>query len=50
SQTTYRNIGLFDNAINIATAIVFATLSIPIVWSLWVNPRTKISLIAVPSL
>ncbi|KAF2494293.1 hypothetical protein BU16DRAFT_512732 [Lophium mytilinum] len=50
SKTIFRDIGLFNSSINIATDILFATLPIPLVWSLKLNTRTKISLILILSL
>ncbi|KAF2471195.1 uncharacterized protein BDR25DRAFT_223412 [Lindgomyces ingoldianus] len=47
SHTTYRDLGLFNSAINIATDVIFATLPIPIIWNLRVNLRTRISLIVI---
>jgi len=50
SNDTYRSVGLFNGAINIFTDFVFASLPIPIIWSLQINMRTKISLVCILSL
>jgi len=50
SNTTYRNIGLFNGSVNIFTDFVFATLPIPMILTLQVNMRTKISLVCILSL
>lgn len=50
SLAIFRDIGLFNSSINIATDVLFATLPIPLVWNLQLNQRTKISLIAILSL
>ncbi|KAF2840995.1 hypothetical protein M501DRAFT_902028, partial [Patellaria atrata CBS 101060] len=46
----YRNIGLMNSSINIATDVLFAVLPIPLILSLKVNRRTKISLTLILSL
>ncbi|KAJ4288002.1 hypothetical protein N0V90_012018 [Kalmusia sp. IMI 367209] len=40
----FKNIGVFNSSINIATDLLFALLPIPIVWKLQVNVRTKLGL------
>jgi hypothetical protein len=43
-------IGMFNSVINILTDILFASLPIPMVWTLQVNIRTKLTLLAILSL
>ncbi|KAH8779133.1 phosphatidylserine decarboxylase [Hyaloscypha sp. PMI_1271] len=43
-------IGMFNSIINIITDVLFASLPISVVWSLQVNLRTKLSLLAILSL
>ncbi|KAH6679760.1 hypothetical protein B0J14DRAFT_305982 [Halenospora varia] len=43
----FRSIGLFNGAINIFTDFLFASLPIPVILSLKINMRTKISLICI---
>jgi len=50
SISVYRSIGLFYGSINIFTDVLFASLPIPVILSLQVNPRTKASLIAILSI
>ncbi|KAN0119617.1 hypothetical protein V8E51_001825 [Hyaloscypha variabilis] len=50
SDVTFRNIGLFNGAINIFTDFVFASLPIPVIIPLQINLRTKLSLIFILSL
>ncbi|KAF2090079.1 hypothetical protein K490DRAFT_71751 [Saccharata proteae CBS 121410] len=50
SLTTFRDMGLFNSSINIATDILFASLPIPLIWNLQINKRTKSSLICILSL
>ncbi|KAK4187866.1 hypothetical protein QBC35DRAFT_383892 [Podospora australis] len=49
SRFIYRNFGLFNAACNIFTDIAFATLPIPLIWSLQLQRRTRIYLIAILS-
>lgn len=49
SRVIYRNFGLFNAACNIFTDIAFATLPIPLIWSLQLQRRTRIYLIAILS-
>lgn len=41
---------IFITAINIASDILFATLPAPIIWSLQVNRKTKVTLVVILSL
>ncbi|KAF2786396.1 hypothetical protein K505DRAFT_318523 [Melanomma pulvis-pyrius CBS 109.77] len=50
SNNVFRNLGMMNSAFNIITDVLFATLPIPLIWSLQLNTRTKISLIAILSL
>ncbi|KAH8601175.1 hypothetical protein B0O99DRAFT_468240, partial [Bisporella sp. PMI_857] len=50
SNNTFRDIGLFNGAINIFTDFLFATMPIPVILSLQINTRTKISLVCILSL
>ncbi|KAF2786170.1 hypothetical protein K505DRAFT_260469, partial [Melanomma pulvis-pyrius CBS 109.77] len=50
SDAQYRSIGLANSSFNAATDLIFAILPIPIVWTLCINLRTRISLIIVLSL
>ncbi|TVY45507.1 hypothetical protein LSUB1_G000863 [Lachnellula subtilissima] len=50
SPIVFRNIGLFNGAINLFTDFVFASLPIPVIIPLQINLRTKISLIFILSL
>ncbi|KAF4620180.1 hypothetical protein G7Y89_g14640 [Cudoniella acicularis] len=45
--TVFRSIGLFNGAINIFTDFLFASLPIPVILSLKINMRTKLSLICI---
>ncbi|KAK3936921.1 hypothetical protein QBC46DRAFT_268605 [Diplogelasinospora grovesii] len=49
SKELYRNFGLFNAACNILTDVAFATLPIPIIWSLQMQRRTRIVLICILS-
>ncbi|KAL2151636.1 hypothetical protein VTH82DRAFT_6734 [Thermothelomyces myriococcoides] len=49
SRVTYRNFGLFNAACNIFTDISFATLPVPLIWSLQLQRRVRIYLIAILS-
>ncbi|KAL5378295.1 hypothetical protein DPSP01_009227 [Paraphaeosphaeria sporulosa] len=40
----FKNIGVFNSSVNIATDLLFALLPIPIVWKLQVNVQTKLGL------
>ncbi|KAF2710711.1 hypothetical protein K504DRAFT_345816, partial [Pleomassaria siparia CBS 279.74] len=46
SMDVFKNVGVFNSVINIATDLIFALIPIPIVWKLQVNVRTKIGLAA----
>lgn len=50
SKNTFTAIGLFNSSINIITDVLFACLPIPMVWTLQVNKRTKLTLIFILSL
>ncbi|EAT83653.2 hypothetical protein SNOG_08485 [Parastagonospora nodorum SN15] len=50
NQNIFRNIGVFNSSINIATDLIFALLPIPMVWRLQLNLRTRIGLAIVLSL
>ncbi|TVY90792.1 hypothetical protein LAWI1_G004212 [Lachnellula willkommii] len=50
STIVFRNIGLFNGAVNLFTDFVFASLPIPVIIPLQVNLRTKVSLIFILSL
>src|ERR1700712_4528880 len=47
---TFTAIGLFNSSINIFTDILFATLPLPLIITLQVNMRTKVSLFCIISL
>ncbi|KAK4108251.1 hypothetical protein N656DRAFT_718434 [Canariomyces notabilis] len=49
SMFLYRNFGLFNAACNIFTDITFATLPVPLIWSLQLQRRMRIYLIAILS-
>jgi len=49
SKVIYRNFGLFNAACNIVTDICFATLPVPLIWSLQLQRRVRIYLIAILS-
>ncbi|KAK4221612.1 hypothetical protein QBC38DRAFT_428846 [Podospora fimiseda] len=49
SRVLYRNFGLFNASCNIVTDICFATLPIPLIWSLQLQRRIRIYLIAILS-
>ncbi|KAK4151369.1 hypothetical protein C8A00DRAFT_45411 [Chaetomidium leptoderma] len=49
SRFIYRNFGLFNAACNIVTDISFATLPIPLIWSLQLQRRQRLYLIAILS-
>ncbi|KAL5385047.1 hypothetical protein PMIN06_012856 [Paraphaeosphaeria minitans] len=42
--TIFKNVGVFNSTVNIATDLLFALLPIPIVWKLQVNIQTKLGL------
>ncbi|KAK0716556.1 hypothetical protein B0T21DRAFT_351996 [Apiosordaria backusii] len=48
-KVIYRNFGLFNTACNIFTDLSFATLPIPLIWSLQLQRRIRIYLIAILS-
>ncbi|KAK4642689.1 hypothetical protein QC761_510700 [Podospora bellae-mahoneyi] len=48
-KVMYRNFGLFNTACNIFTDLSFATLPIPLIWSLQLQRRLRIYLIAILS-
>ncbi|KAF2708167.1 hypothetical protein K504DRAFT_534812 [Pleomassaria siparia CBS 279.74] len=50
SNVIFRNLGMMNSAFNIITDALFATLPVPLIWSLQLNVRTKLSLIAILSL
>ncbi|KAL9081248.1 MAG: hypothetical protein Q9157_000223 [Trypethelium eluteriae] len=45
SLTIFRDIGVFNSSIMMATDVLFASLPVPLIWSLQLNKRQKISLI-----
>jgi hypothetical protein len=47
---TFKNIGVFNSSINIATDLLFALIPIPMVWRLQVNLQTRIGLAVILSL
>ncbi|KAK4235560.1 hypothetical protein C8A03DRAFT_17723 [Achaetomium macrosporum] len=49
SRAMYRNFGLFNVACNILTDVSFATLPIPLIWSLQLHRRIRLYLIAILS-
>ncbi|KAL1603523.1 hypothetical protein SLS60_005111 [Paraconiothyrium brasiliense] len=44
SVNIFKNVGVFNSSVNIATDLLFALLPIPIVWKLQVNIQTKLGL------
>ncbi|KAK4665161.1 uncharacterized protein QC763_510700 [Podospora pseudopauciseta] len=48
-KVMYRNFGLFNTACNIFTDLSFATLPVPLIWSLQLQRRLRIYLIAILS-
>ncbi|PSN73976.1 hypothetical protein BS50DRAFT_670466 [Corynespora cassiicola Philippines] len=40
----FKNVGVFNSSINIATDLLFALIPIPMIWKLQVNFRTKVGL------
>jgi hypothetical protein len=48
--TSSKRLDLPFLAANAATDLIFASMSIPVVWTLHVSPRTRISLVAILSL
>ncbi|KAF2710766.1 hypothetical protein K504DRAFT_335315, partial [Pleomassaria siparia CBS 279.74] len=50
SHVVYRNVGLAHSAINAMTDLVIAILLIPMVWTLRISLRTRVSLMVVLSL
>jgi len=49
SKELYRDFGLFNTACNIFTDVLFATLPIPLIWSLQLQRRIRVYLIAILS-
>ncbi|KAK5659127.1 hypothetical protein OQA88_1217 [Cercophora sp. LCS_1] len=49
NRELYRDFGLFNAACNITTDILFATLPIPLIWSLQLQRRIRLYLIAILS-
>ncbi|KAL6161683.1 hypothetical protein ACJBU6_00788 [Exserohilum turcicum] len=48
--TIFKNVGVFNSSVNIATDLIFALIPIPMVWKLQVTLRTRIGLAAILSL
>ncbi|KAF2631081.1 hypothetical protein BU25DRAFT_223974 [Macroventuria anomochaeta] len=48
--TIFKNVGVFNSSINIATDLIFALIPIPMVWKLQVNLQTRIGLAVILSL
>lgn len=48
--TIFKNVGVFNSSINIATDLLFALIPIPMVWKLQVNVQTRIGLAVILSL
>lgn len=46
----FKNVGVFNSSINIATDLLFALIPIPMVWKLQVNMQTRIGLAIILSL
>ncbi|KAH7398467.1 hypothetical protein BKA66DRAFT_592425 [Pyrenochaeta sp. MPI-SDFR-AT-0127] len=46
----FKNVGVFNSSVNIATDLVFALIPIPMVWRLQVNLQTRIGLAVILSL
>ncbi|KAF1846575.1 uncharacterized protein K460DRAFT_283445 [Cucurbitaria berberidis CBS 394.84] len=46
----FKNVGVFNSSINIATDLVFALIPIPMVWKLQINMQTRIGLAIILSL
>jgi hypothetical protein len=46
----FKNVGVFNSSINIATDLLFALIPIPMVWRLQVNLQTRIGLAVILSL
>lgn len=46
----FKNVGVFNSSINIATDLIFALIPIPMVWRLQVNMKTRIGLAVILSL
>jgi hypothetical protein len=42
--TIFKNVGVFNSSINIATDLIFALIPIPMVWKLQVTIQTRIGL------
>jgi hypothetical protein len=49
NRVIYRDFGLFNAACNIFTDVCFATLPIPLIWSLQLQRRQRLYLIAILS-
>ena len=45
--TIFKNVGVFNSCINIATDLLFALIPIPMVWKLQVTIQTRIGLAAI---
>ncbi|KAF9694315.1 hypothetical protein EKO04_007413 [Ascochyta lentis] len=48
--TIFKNVGVFNSSVNIATDLLFALIPIPMVWKLQVNVQTRIGLAVILSL
>ncbi|KAF2829246.1 hypothetical protein CC86DRAFT_464898 [Ophiobolus disseminans] len=48
--TVFKNVGVFNSSINIATDLLFALIPIPMVWRLQINLQTRIGLAVILSL
>ncbi|KAH9882067.1 hypothetical protein J1614_001239 [Plenodomus biglobosus] len=44
NATIFKNVGVFNSSVNIATDLIFALIPIPMVWKLQVTVRTRIGL------
>lgn len=49
NKELYRDFGLFNAACNITTDVLFATLPVPLIWSLQLQRRTRLYLIGILS-
>ncbi|KAK0610956.1 hypothetical protein B0T14DRAFT_570888 [Immersiella caudata] len=49
NRELYRDFGLFNAACNITTDVLFATLPVPLIWSLQLQRRTRLYLIGILS-
>ncbi|PMD41136.1 hypothetical protein L207DRAFT_403932, partial [Hyaloscypha variabilis F] len=50
NMNTFIKFGVFNSSINAFTDVLFAVLPVPMIWTLKINTRTKISLIGILSL